>query len=268
MGALEDAGFYCIDNLPPVLLPKFLELCTASSTNISRIAMVMDVRERAFLKEYPSIFKELKEKGQELTIIFLESTDEILVRRYKETRRQHPLAEEGTVVEGIQKEREMLSDLRMLAHEIIDTSTLSIHQLRTLVTRLFHTAGDKKRMAIILTSFGYKYGLPSDADLVFDVRFLANPFFMSDLRHLSGNDSTVHDYVMNSEVTQQFLEKYFAFITFLTPLYEQEGKSYLTIAVGCTGGMHRSIVIVNTLEGFLLEKGYQVRVIHRDLGKT
>jgi len=268
MRALEDAGFYCIDNLPPVLLPKFLELCSASSADISKIAMVMDVRERAFLKEYPAIFRELKAKGQELTILFLDSTDEILVRRYKETRRQHPLAEEGTVLEGIQKEREKLSDLRMLADEIIDTSNLSIHQLRAFFTRLFQTTADKKRMTIILTSFGYKYGIPSDADLVLDVRFLPNPFFMSELRHLSGNDSRVHDYVMNSEVARRFLEKFFAFITFLTPLYEQEGKSYLTIGLGCTGGIHRSIVIVNRLESFLLEKDYHVRVIHRDLGKA
>jgi UPF0042 nucleotide-binding protein len=268
MHALEDAGFYCVDNLPPVLLPKFLDLCIASPAGITKIAMVMDVRERAFLNEYPAIFRELKEKGQKLTVLFLESTDEILVRRYKETRRQHPLAEEGTVFEGIHKEREKLSDLRMLADEIIDTSNLSIHQLRALVTRLFQATVDKKRMTIILTSFGYKYGIPSDADLVLDVRFLPNPFFMSELRDLSGNDSRVHDYVMNSEVARRFLEKFFAFITFLTPLYEQEGKSYLTIAVGCTGGIHRSIVIVNRLENFLVEKDYHVRVIHRDLGKT
>ena len=148
MRALEDAGFHCIDNLPPVLMPKFLELCTTSSAEITKIAMVMDVRERAFLKEYPAIFKELKAQGQDLTILFLESTDEILVRRYNETRRQHPLAERGTVLEGIQKEREMLSDLRMLADEIIDTSSLSIHQLRHLITQLFHPAGDARRMSV------------------------------------------------------------------------------------------------------------------------
>jgi UPF0042 nucleotide-binding protein len=268
MRALEDAGFHCIDNLPPVLMPKFLELCTTSSAEITKIAMVMDVRERAFLKEYPAIFKELKAQGQDLTILFLESTDEILVRRYNETRRQHPLAERGTVLEGIQKEREMLSDLRMLADEIIDTSSLSIHQLRHLITQLFHPAGDARRMNIILTSFGYKYGVPADADLVFDVRFLPNPFFVSELRNLSGNESPVSDYVMNNEAARGFREKFFDLIAFLTPLYEQEGKAYLTICVGCTGGMHRAVAVINSLQSFLAGKGYQVRVIHRDLGKA
>jgi len=268
MRALEDAGFHCIDNLPPVLMPKFLELCTTSSAEITKIAMVMDVRERAFLKEYPAIFKELKAQGQDLTILFLESTDEILVRRYNETRRQHPLAERGTVLEGIQKEREMLSDLRMLPDEIIDTSSLSIHQLRHLITQLFHPAGDARRMNIILTSFGYKYGVPADADLVFDVRFLPNPFFVSELRNLSGNESPVSDYVMNNEAARGFREKFFDLIAFLTPLYEQEGKAYLTICVGCTGGMHRAVAVINSLQSFLAGKGYQVRVIHRDLGKA
>ncbi len=268
MRALEDAGFHCIDNLPPVLMPKFLELCTTSSAEISKIAMVMDVRERAFLKEYPAIFKELKAQGQDLTILFLESTDEVLVRRYNETRRQHPLAERGTVLEGIRKEREMLSDLRMLADEIIDTSSLSIHQLRHLITQLFQPAGDARRMNIILTSFGYKYGVPADADLVFDVRFLPNPFFVSELRNLSGNESPVSDYVMNNETARGFREKFFDLIAFLTPLYEQEGKAYLTICVGCTGGMHRAVAVINSLQSFLAGKGYQVRVIHRDLGKA
>lgn len=268
MRALEDAGFHCIDNLPPVLMPRFLELCTASSAEITKIAMVMDVRERPFLKEYPEIFRELKAQGQDLTILFLESTDEILVRRYNETRRQHPLAERGTVLEGIRKERELLSGLRTLADEIIDTSSLSIHQLRNLITQLFQPAGDARRMNIILTSFGYKYGVPADADLVFDVRFLPNPFFVSELRNLSGNERPVYDYVMNNEVARRFREKFFDLIAFLTPLYEQEGKSYLTICVGCTGGMHRAVSVINSLQSFLAGKGYQVRVIHRDLGKT
>jgi UPF0042 nucleotide-binding protein len=268
MRALEDAGFHCIDNLPPVLMPRFLELCTASSAEITKIAMVMDVRERPFLKEYPEIFRELKAQGQDLTILFLESTDEVLVRRYNETRRQHPLAERGTVLEGIRQERELLSGLRTLADEIIDTSSLSIHQLRNLITHLFQPAGEARRMNIILTSFGYKYGVPADADLVFDVRFLPNPFFVSELRNLSGNERPVYDYVMNNEVARRFREKFFDLIAFLTPLYEQEGKAYLTICVGCTGGMHRAVSVINSLQSFLAGKGYQVRVIHRDLGKT
>lgn len=267
MRALEDAGFHCIDNLPPVLMPRLLELCAASSAEITKIAMVMDVRERSFLKEYPAIFQSLKEQGHELTILFLESTDEVLVRRYNETRRQHPLAEQGTVLEGIHKERELLSGLRMLADEIIDTSNLSIHQLRNMISDLFRSAGQRK-MHIILTSFGYKYGVPADADLVIDVRFLPNPYFISELRDLSGNDSAVCKYVMNNEVAGKFRDKFFDLVTFLTPLYEQEGKSYLTICVGCTGGRHRSIAVVNRLHALLSEKNYPVRVIHRDLGKT
>jgi UPF0042 nucleotide-binding protein len=267
MRALEDAGFHCIDNLPPALMPRLLELCAASSAEISKIAMVMDVRERSFLKEYPAIFQSLKEQGHQLTILFLESTDEVLVRRYNETRRQHPLAEQGTVLEGIHKERELLSGLRMLADEIIDTSNLSIHQLRNMISDLFRSAGQRK-MHIILTSFGYKYGVPADADLVIDIRFLPNPYFISELRDLSGNDEAVSDYVMNNETAGKFRDKFFDLVIFLTPLYEQEGKSYLTICVGCTGGRHRSIAVVNGLQTFLSEKGYQVRVIHRDLGKT
>jgi UPF0042 nucleotide-binding protein len=267
MRALEDAGFHCIDNLPPALMPRLLELCAASSAEITKIAMVMDVRERSFLKEYPAIFQSLKEQGHELTILFLESTDEVLVRRYNETRRQHPLAEQGMVLEGIHKEREMLSGLRMLADEIIDTSNLSIHQLRNMISDLFRSAGQRK-MHIILTSFGYKYGVPADADLVIDVRFLPNPYFISDLRDLSGNDRAVCEYVMNNETAGKFRDRFFDLVSFLTPLYEQEGKSYLTICVGCTGGRHRSIAVVNRLHAFLSEKNYPVRVIHRDLGKT
>jgi UPF0042 nucleotide-binding protein len=267
MRALEDAGFHCIDNLPPALMPRLLELCAASSAEITKIAMVMDVRERSFLKEYPAIFQSLKEQGHELTILFLESTDEVLVRRYNETRRQHPLAEQGTVLEGIHKERELLSGLRMLADEIIDTSNLSIHQLRNMISDIFRSAGQRK-MHIILTSFGYKYGVPADADLVIDVRFLPNPYFISELRDLSGNDAAVSDYVMNNETAGKFRDKFFDLVTFLTPLYEQEGKSYLTICVGCTGGRHRSIAVVNRLHTLLSEKNYPVRVIHRDLGKT
>lgn len=267
MRALEDAGFHCIDNLPPALMPRLLELCAASSAEISKIAMVMDVRERSFLKEYPAIFQSLKEQGHKLTILFLESTDEVLVRRYNETRRQHPLAEQGTVLEGIHKERELLSGLRMRADEIIDTSNLSIHQLRNMISDLFRSAGQRK-MHIILTSFGYKYGVPADADLVIDVRFLPNPYFISEFRDLSGNDGAVSDYVMNNETAGKFRDKFFDLVTFLTPLYEQEGKSYLTICVGCTGGRHRSIAVVNRLHALLSEKNYPVRVIHRDLGKT
>lgn len=265
--ALEDLGFFCIDNLPPILLPKFIELCEASSGEITRVATVMDVRERAFLKEYPAIFRGLKEKGQELTILFLESSDEILIRRFKETRRQHPLAAEETLAEVLQKERSKLSDLRTRASEIIDTSNLSIHQLRNVITQLFHAVSEKKKMTIVLTSFGFKYGVPYDADLIMDVRFLPNPFFVSELRNLSGNDEEVYRYVMNNADARSFKKKFFDLISFLIPCYEKEGKTYLTIGVGCTGGTHRSVAVINSMEKLLSKQKYVARVIHRDIGK-
>jgi len=266
--ALEDLGFFCVDNLPPVLLPKFIELCKASSGEISRVAMVMDVRQRDFLKESPGIFKELNSKGQKITILFLESSDEALIRRFKETRRQHPLAEKGSVLEGIQRERYMLSDLRALANEVIDTSSFTLHQLREMVTQLFSKIPDRRKMSITLTSFGYKFGIPYDADLVMDVRFLPNPFFVSELRDFSGNDEKVYSYVMNNEIAEGFLKKFISLIKFLIPHYEKEGKSYLTIGVGCTGGQHRAVAIINSLETMLSKKKYLIRVLHRDLGKT
>jgi len=268
MRALEDLGFFCVDNLPPVLLPKFIELCKASAGEISKVAMVMDVRERAFLKEYPDIFRELKKKGQKIKILFLESSEEVLIRRFKETRRQHPLAEKGSVLEGIKRERTMLSDLRILANEIVDTSSLTVHQLRKVVTQFFSGIPDRRRMTITLTSFGYKFGIPHDADLVMDVRFLPNPFFVSELRNFTGNDEKVYNYVMKNKVVESFQKKFIALINFLIPQYEKEGKTYLTIGVGCTGGQHRSVAVINNLEKLLLKKRYLVRVIHRDLGKS
>ncbi len=266
--ALEDLGFFCVDNLPPVLLPKFIELCKASSGEFSKIAMVMDIRERIFLKEYPDIFKDLQEKGQKIKVLFLESSDEILVRRFKETRRQHPLAKKGSVLEGIKKERDKLSDLRMLASEIIDSSNFTVHQLRELITQLFSKFPEERRMIIILTSFGYKFGIPYDADLVMDVRFLPNPFFVSELRNLSGNDERVYNYVMKNEIAENFQNKFIALINFLIPHYEKEGKTYLNVGVGCTGGQHRSVAVINCLERLISKKKYQLRIIHRDLGKT
>ena len=265
--ALEDLGFFCVDNLPPVLLPKFIELCKASSGEISRVAMVMDVRGRAFMKEYPAIFKELKKKGEKINILFLESSDEVLVRRFKETRRQHPLAEKGSVLEGIKRERDKLSDLRMLASEILDTSSFTVHQLREVILQLFSKISSKKKMSITLTSFGYKFGIPYDNDLIMDVRFLPNPFFVSELRDLSGNDKSVQNYVMRNEVAEKFQKKFLSLINFLIPQYEKEGKTYLTLGVGCTGGQHRSVVVINSLKKSLSKKGYLMRVVHRDLGK-
>ena len=266
--ALEDLGFFCVDNLPPVLFPKFIELCRASSGEISKVAMVMDVRQRDFLKEYPGIFKELNKKGERIKILFLESSDEVLVRRFKETRRQHPLAEKGSVLEGIQIERDKLSDLKLLASEIIDTSSFNIHKLREIIIQLFSKIPGRRKMTITLTSFGYKFGIPYDADLLMDVRFLPNPFFVSELREFSGDDEKVYNYVMHNASAKGFLKKFTALVNFLLPHYEKEGKSYLTIGVGCTGGKHRSVAVINSLEKLISKKGFLIRVLHRDLGKT
>lgn len=266
--ALEDLGFFCVDNLPPVLFPKFIELCRASSGEISKVAMVMDVRQRDFLKEYPGIFKELNKKGERIEILFLESSDEVLVRRFKETRRQHPLAEKGSVLESIQIERDKLSDLKLLASEIIDTSSFTVHQLREIIIQLFSKIHARRKMTITLTSFGYKFGIPYDADLLMDVRFLPNPFFVSELREFSGDDEKVYNYVMHNAIAKGFLKKFTALVNFLLPHYEKEGKSYLTIGVGCTGGKHRSVAVINSLEKLISKKGFLIRVLHRDLGKT
>jgi UPF0042 nucleotide-binding protein len=266
--ALEDLGFFCVDNLPPVLFPKFIELCRASSGEISKVAMVMDVRQRDFLKEYPGIFKELNKKGERIKILFLESSDEVLVRRFKETRRQHPLAEKGSVLEGIQIERDKLSDLKLLASEIIDTSSFTVHQLREIIIQLFSKIHARRKMTITLTSFGYKFGIPYDADLLMDVRFLPNPFFVSELREFSGDDEKVYNYVMHNAIAKGFLKKFTALVNFLLPHYEKEGKSYLTIGVGCTGGKHRSVAVINSLEKLISKKGFLIRVLHRDLGKS
>lgn len=266
--ALEDIGFFCVDNLPPVLLPKFIELCKASSGEFSKIAMVMDVRGGTFLKEYPDIFKDLQEKGQKIKILFLESSDEILVRRFKETRRQHPLEKKGSVLEGIKEERDKLSGLRMLASEIIDSSSFTVHQLRELITQFFSEFPEERRMTIILSSFGYKFGIPYDADLIMDVRFLPNPFFISELRNLSGNDERVYEYVMKNEVAENFRKKFIALINFLIPQYEREGKTYLNIGIGCTGGQHRSVAVINCLKKHFLKKKYPLRIVHRDFEKT
>ncbi len=266
--ALEDLGFFCVDNLPPVLFPKFIELCRASSGEISKVAMVMDVRQRDFLKEYPGIFKELNKKGERIKILFLESSDEVLVRRFKETRRQHPLAEKGSVLESIQIERDKLSDLKLLASEIIDTSSFTVHQLREIIIQLFSKIHARRKMTITLTSFGYKFGIPYDADLLMDVRFLPNPFFVSELREFSGDDEKVYNYVMHNAIAKGFLKKFTALVNFLLPHYEKEGKSYLTIGVGCTGGKHRSVAVINSLEKLISKKGFLIRVLHRDLGKT
>jgi RNase adapter protein RapZ len=263
---LEDMGFYCIDNLPVALLPRFLELWQSSQEDIGRVALGIDVRERHFLRDVPGVFDELRGAGVQLEVIYLEASDDVLVRRFSETRRPHPAAEGGAVADGIRRERDALRGVRELADRIIDTSAFTVHELRVALRELLETP-DSGRMTISLVSFGYKHGLPTDADLALDCRFLPNPFFVEELRHQTGTDAAVAEYVLRREETQEFLERVVALLDFALPHYRREGKSYLTIALGCTGGRHRSIVLVEELRRRLLERGHRVLVRHRDVDR-
>jgi len=266
--ALEDIGFFCVDNLPIVLLPKFLEIQSEAAKKISKVAMVMDMREQGFLEKYPGIFKRLKDKGYTIEILFLESFDDALLHRFSETRRTHPLAMRGSVMEGISIERAKLSSLKLMADKVMDTTSYNVHQLKDAVQRMFLPSTTEKRLMIYVTSFGYRYGLPVDADIVLDVRFLANPYFVESLKKHDGHHPGVREYVLASEEGEKFMEKLFALMSFLLPLYEKEGKVRLNIALGCTGGRHRSVAMANELAAYLSDKDYSIQVNHRDIGKS
>ncbi len=265
---LEDLGFYCIDNLPVVLTPKFIELCQNSEEDIQRVALGIDLRERAFFGEYQAVLDEVRREGHRVEILYLDAADDVLVRRFSETRRPHPLAEGSDVAAGIAREREGLIGLKALADRIIDTSAYTVHQLRDELRRLLaDTAGGEVAMRVSLLSFGYKYGVPADADVVLDVRFLPNPFFIDELKPLAGTDEPVARYVLERTETQEFLALTTAMLDFALPLYVREGKRYLTVALGCTGGRHRSVVLADELQRRLDNHGYPVRVQHRDVSR-
>jgi UPF0042 nucleotide-binding protein len=266
--ALEDIGFFCVDNLPVILLPKFLSITTSSSPEIKQVAMVMDLRERSFLDKCQRIFTGLKEKGYKIKILFLESSDDSLLHRFSETRRIHPLSERGMIMEGILMEREKLSSLKKMADKIIDTTSLNVHQLKDIVQRHFLPSSRHKKMVINVTSFGYRYGLPVDADLVFDVRFLPNPYFVENLKNYDGHHADVQDYVMQNKESKKFLEKILDLMNLLIPLYEKEGKVRLNVAMGCTGGKHRSVVMANKLDSYFSSMKYMVNLNHRDINKN
>ena len=266
--ALEDIGFFCVDNLPVILLPKFLSITTSSSPEIKQVAMVMDLRERSFLDKYQRIFTGLKEKGYKIEILFLESGDDSLLHRFSETRRIHPLSERGLIMEGILMEREKLSSLKKMADKIIDTTSLNVHQLKDIVQSYFLPSSRQKKMVINLTSFGYRYGLPVDADLVFDVRFLPNPYFVENLKNYDGHNADVQDYVLQNKESKEFLKKILDLMNLLIPLYEKEGKVRLNIAMGCTGGKHRSVVMANKLDSYFSSMKYMVNLNHRDINKN
>jgi UPF0042 nucleotide-binding protein len=266
LNTLEDLGFFCVDNLPVLLLPKFIELCQSSINDISKIGLVMDVREREFLREYPDMLDLLKAEGYRIELIFLDSSDDVLIQRFSETRRQHPLGEGGSILDGIRMEREQLSALKSRADKIIDTSALTVHELRTLLENYFQQLSTRT-MNITFMSFGFKNGVPHDVDMILDVRFLPNPHFVRELKDLDGTDPRVAEYVSRSPETQRYLEKLKDFLAFQLPLFEREGKTYLTIAIGCTGGRHRSIVITNYLREIFSDGKYQVHATHRDIKK-
>jgi len=263
--ALEDAGFFCMDNLPVILLPKFLELRVVTGSEITKLALVMDLRERDFLQRYPEIFKDLKEQGYLFEILFLEASTEILLRRYSQTRRKHPLSEEMNLLKGIQTEREELKGLREIAELIIDTSNYNVHELKEIILNHVLKTVPGKRMKIYILSFGYKYGIPHDADLVIDVRFLPNPYFVQELKNLDGTYPQVKEYMDRWKETHSFLKKYLTLLNYLIPLYEKEGKSSLTIAVGCTAGTHRSVSIAGTIFIELKKTTNFITLTHRDI---
>lgn len=265
--SLEDLGFFCVDNLPVTLMPTFLELCFQSSQQISRVALVIDLREREFFEFYPQVFKTLRDQGFKLEILFLEASDKALIQRFSETRRPHPLATKENLLEGIWLERERMMGLKTLADKVIDTSEWNVHQLKNFMKNYFQEISLCKRMSINLLSFGFKYGLPLEADIVIDVRFLPNPFFEGGLKGLTGEDEKVLSYILNKTESIIFLEKFKDMLDFLLPLYESEGKSYLIIAFGCTGGKHRSVAITEEVGKRIARDKYNVSISHRDLGK-
>ena len=265
--AFEDLGFFCIDNIPPALILKFSELCLSSAGEIPKVALGIDIRERDFLGDFPESFVIIRKQGNLAEILFLDARDDVLIRRFSETRRKHPLAERIGILEGIGLERKMISPLKEMADLIIDTSDFNIHDLQQTLTSWFLNLNSERKVRNFILSFGYKYGLPFQADLIFDVRFLPNPFFKEEYQSLNGLNETVMDFVLSAPKTKEFMEHLLGFIKFLLPEYEREGKSYLTIAIGCTGGKHRSVVIAAKLGELLKEIGYNAIVNHRDVNK-
>lgn len=265
--ALEDRGYFCVDNLPVGLLTKFAELAFASEDGVRRAAIVVDVREGRALDQLPRIYADLQAwPDLEVSLYFLEASDEVLIRRFSETRRPHPLDPSLTIREAILLERERLAPIRAIADHVVDTSRFSIHELRSHASRLF-AEHEANPLLVTLQSFGYKHGLPVDADMIFDVRFLPNPFFVPELKPMSGLDTPVVEYLRSQEVAMAFLERLRTLLEFLLPQFEKEGKSYLTIGVGCTGGRHRSVMIVESLAEFLRDKSFRLKVVHRDVEK-
>jgi len=268
--ALEDAGWFCIDNLPVLLLPKLLELVVhGGSDEVHRLALVIDAREGRFLDQTPQQVEAVRRAGHRLEVVFLDSADEALLRRFSETRRRHPLSLDGTVADGIALERKLLSALRGIADLVIDTTRMNVHELRDVITARFGAAGDADALNVTLVSFGYRNGIPSNSDLVLDVRFLPNPYFVEGLKPHPGTDPRVSEWLLARPQTQEFLEHLESLLAFLLPQYRAEGKSYLTVSLGCTGGRHRSVALAEELSKRLTARHRaRVKVTHRDVDKA
>lgn len=264
---LEDSGYFCIDNLPPVLIPKFAEMLFSVNSKYEKVAVVIDTRVGDMINELLENLETVKESGYEYKLLFVEASDEVLVKRYKETRRSHPLQGEKGLLSSIREEREMLSRLYDAAHVVIDTSDLKVSELYDRLRDIFYENHEKNGMDINILAFGFKYGIPMDADLVFDVRCFPNPFYVDELREKTGNDKEVQDFVLESTAAKEFLEKLIDMAKHLLPLYVEEGKANTTIAVGCTGGKHRSVTFANKLGDALNSAGYEINMIYRDIKK-
>ncbi len=261
---LEDLNYFCIENIPPSLIPKFAELSYKVNDSVEKIAIVIDVRGGRFFDELFNGLKELNEMGYKYEILFLDASDETLVKRFKETRRTHPLSRKGRILTGIQQERDMLSEVRRKADYVIDTSNYTVRNLKEKLKSIYGCNEKEDGFIVNVMSFGFKYGIPIDADLVFDVRFLPNPYYIEELRKLSGNDDEIKEYVTSFEVTRKFIDMVNDMLEFLIPYYIKEGKSQLVVAIGCTGGRHRSVVMANSVYTHL-EKNHNAQFIHRDI---
>ena len=265
VSTLEDLKYFCIDNLPAALIPKFAELCR--QTYEKNVALVVDVRGGQFFDKLLQVLDEIKASGQKYELLFLDADDATIVRRFKETRRRHPLGDSETLLDNLAKERELLEPLLEKATYVINTSELNSSELKNKISELFSTDTERERMGIVVRSFGFKYGLPLDSDLVLDVRFLPNPFYVEELRHQTGNDQPVVDYICRYPQTFEYLKLEAKRFDFLIPQYIKEGKSQLVISVGCTGGQHRSVFVANKLAEYLGTQGYKVEVSHRELSE-
>lgn len=268
LAAFEDSGYFCVDNMPVALLPGFLNLPADDDGPFASLVFGMDLRERRFIDQHEAILDRLKGLGIEFRIIFLEADEKTLFRRYSQTRRRHPLAEDKGLDEAIRIEQTLLATLRKKADHIIDTSDWTVHELKAMIRKMADAGTRHAPMKVQIVSFGFKFGLPMQADMVMDVRFLKNPYFVDELRPLSGESENIRSFVLNNEQTCLFLRKYFDLLDMLLPQYENEGKSYLTVAVGCTGGRHRSVVIARQLLDHIAASGRQTELTHRDIDKT